>query len=395
MSASQSERPKALVLGGGFAGVQAAIELAKSRRFLVTLISDRSYMHLFPTSIWTPIRTVKVEKTQIPLDDVAAAFGFSVLIASVEGISTETNTVTAGGETLNYDYLVIAMGPGKSTPPGLERSPALCNGPQAALDIRANLDDLLAAGQGRIAVGFGGNPKDSSAVRGGPAFEFLFNVDLMLRKAKVRDQYELTFFAPMAKPGARMGERAANMMPGQLAARNIAMRTGVPIAGFDEQGVSFKDGSRLDAEFIMFIPGSMGHPLLRDSGLPLNDAGFVITDDHNLVQGHTNVYAVGDVAALEGPDWRAKQGHIAEIQGRNAAFNIIAADSGRPERRGYVHHVNILCLMDIGNGAVMVYRDSKRQIALPMPIVGHWFKQLWGMYSKAAKRGKMFRIPGL
>ncbi len=33
---------------------------------------------------------------------------------------------------------------------------------------------LVDRGSGKIAVGFGGNPKDSSAVRGGPAFEVLF-----------------------------------------------------------------------------------------------------------------------------------------------------------------------------------------------------------------------------
>ncbi len=49
-------------------------------------------------------------------------------------------------------------------------------------------------------MGFGGNPKDPSNVRGGPAFEVLFNVHNELKKKGIRDNFELTFFAPMEKP---------------------------------------------------------------------------------------------------------------------------------------------------------------------------------------------------
>mgnify|MGYP006960630749 CR=1 FL=1 len=49
-------------------------------------------------------------------------------------------------------------------------------------------------------------------MRGGPGFEMLFNVHTLLQKKKIRDNFELTMFAPMPKPGARMGNQALNMM---------------------------------------------------------------------------------------------------------------------------------------------------------------------------------------
>ena len=52
---------KVLILGGGFAGVQTAIELQKSKLFEVTLVSDRDYLFLYPISIWIPVRTNKFE----------------------------------------------------------------------------------------------------------------------------------------------------------------------------------------------------------------------------------------------------------------------------------------------------------------------------------------------
>jgi hypothetical protein len=56
---------------------------------------------------------------------------------------------------------------------------------------------LVKAGKGGIAVGIGGNPKDPSAMRGGPAFEELFNIDNLLRDKGLRHNFELSIFAPM------------------------------------------------------------------------------------------------------------------------------------------------------------------------------------------------------
>jgi sulfide:quinone oxidoreductase len=388
-------RKHVLVLGGGFAGVQAAIEAAKAGGFRVTLVSDRDYLHLFPTSIWIPTRTVALDKTRVPLAAVAKSHRFDLVISAVEKIDAERQTVVLAQEELTYDYLVVALGPGRATPQGAEHIHSLCDGPQAALDIRDRLDALIAKGGGSIAIGFGGNPKDKSAVRGGPAFEFIFNVHHMLRRAGVRDRFTVNFFAPMENPGNRMGEKAAAMMPGRLAKAGIPMHTGVPIEGFDEQGVKLANGTRIDADLVMFIPGAVGHPVVRTSGLPVNDAGFLVVDGGCLVSGTANVYAAGDSAALEGPEWRAKQGHIAEVMGRVAAHNIIAAEKGAEERESYVDHVTIVCLLDTGNGGMMVYRTTKRSIVVPLPVVGHWMKQAWGTYARVTKMRRVGRLPGM
>jgi sulfide:quinone oxidoreductase len=50
--------------------------------------------------------------------------------------------------------------------------------------------------------------------------------------------------------------------------------------------------------------------------------------------------------------------------------------------------------MDMGNGAGFVYRDEKRSVFLPMPIVGHWLKKSWGKYYRLRKLGKVPRLPG-
>ncbi len=388
-------RRRALVIGGGFAGVEAATALQRAGGFDVTLVSDRDFLYLFPISVWVPVRGIPFGRAQVSLYEIARRRGFRVVVDTVEEVCSAENVVRGAAGTYAYDYLVVAMGAEKLRPSGVDHTLSICGRPQTGLEIRDRLDALIAKGSGSIAVGFGGNPKDCSAVRGGPAFELLFNIHALLERKKIRDRFELTFFAPMAEPGERMGRRALAMTDAMFAKHGIGKRVGTPIAGFDEAGVALADGSRLDADLVLFIPGAAGHHVMAVSDLPLNEAGFIRIDDHGLVEGTTNVYAAGDAAALEGPDWRAKQGHTAEVMARNAAFNIVASEAGRPERKGYQAHLSIVCLMDTGDGAAMVYRGRTRNVVVPLPLVGHWMKQAWGRYARAVKLGRIPRVPGL
>lgn len=389
------QRKRLLVLGGGFAGVQAAIEAAKTGVFDVTMISDRDYIHLFPISIWIPTRTIATEKTRVPLAKIAASHRFTVRVGNVERIDAAASAVIIDGEELGYDYAVLAIGAGKAKPKGHEHIVSICHGPDAALNLRDQIDALITKGGGNIAIGFGGNPKDPSAVRGGPAFEMLFNIDHMLRRKKIRDNFTLTFFAPMDKPGNRMGTKAVAMMPSRFAALGIESQTGVKITEFAEDGILFEDGTRIQSDVTMFIPAGVGNPIASASDLPMNEAGFVRIDEHCLVEGTDNLYAVGDVAAIEGPQWRAKQGHLAELMGRIAIKNLTNAATDKPERESYVPHVSIMCVMDTGNGANYVVRNSKRELAIPLPVVGNWLKRGWGWYARVTKAYRVPRLPGL
>ena len=101
------------------------------------------------------------------------------------------------------------------------------------------------------------------------------------------------------------------------------------------------------------------------------------------------------MAALQGPEWKAKQGHMAELMARTAADDIARKVDGHGKTGGYVDEVCILCVMDMGNGAGFVYRDDKRALFIPMPVVGHWLKRAWGWYYRLRKLGKIPRLPGL
>jgi len=386
---------KVLILGGGFAGVQTAIELQKSKRFNVTLVSDRDYLFMYPISIWVPVRKKEFNDVKVPLASIQKKHGFNLIIDKVSGIEAAANKVICETQTLTYDYLVVAFGADKMQHKGINNTMTICGKPDQTLEFRNQLDKLIAKGSGKIAIGFGGNPKDKSAVRGGPAFEMIFNIHQYLKSKGLRKNFELTFFAPMEEPGARMGKNAMKAIHTMFAQQNLQKRFGKKITEFVEDGVIFEDESKLESDLIMFIAAGTGSAILKNTDLPLSEAGFVKINDYNQVNEFPTVFAIGDAAAYEGPEWKAKQGHIAEVMGRNAAHNILEIEKGSTGFKGYQEHLNILCVMDMGNGAAFVYRDSKKEIMIPMPVFGHWMKQAWGKYAIATKLGKFPRIPGM
>jgi sulfide:quinone oxidoreductase len=208
----------------------------------------------------------------------------------------------------------------------------------------------------------------------------LFNIDHLLRRHGVRERFSITAFAPMENPGVRMGAAAAASVHDFLGRAGIERRFGKSLSGFDAEGVRFNDGSRLDADLVVFIPGGTGHPVLKDAQLPLNPAGFVRTDDRGQVVGFPHIYAVGDVADLRGPDFRAKQGHVAELMAEVAAADILATSKGAPRPEGYEARVDLLCLMDTGNGAALIHRTRQRERFIVLPWVGHQLKKAWAYY---------------
>ena len=387
---------KFVVLGGGFAGVEAAIRLRKYG-YKVTLISDRDYLFVYPISIWVPTKKKSFEDVQIKLSLLQKKHGFDVIVDAVTQIDVDNNTVTLSGETLSYDYLFIAMGMHKVRTKGLEYTHSICGKPEESVIIQEELEKLVQRGHGKIAIGFGGNPKDptATAVRGGPAFELLFNFSHYIKQKGLRDKFDITFFAPMKEPGKRMGEKALGKLDVFFKHYHITKQVGKKIIEFEENAVVFEDRSKLESDLIIYISGGAGHKVITESKLPVSEAGFIKINELCRVEGHRNIYAIGDIAEIIGHDWAAKQGHIAEVMADVSTYNVHNELSGKGKRKSYWEKLHIVCLMDSGDGAALVIRTQKKDFILPLPIVGHWLKKAWGFYYKNSKLKRMPRIPGM
>ena len=386
-----------VVLGGGFAGVEAAIKMRKYG-YNVTLVSNRNYLFIYPISIWIPTGKKKYDDVKLDLNQVAKKHGFNVILDMVEKIEPTTNEVILSKTKLGYDYLIVALGMNHIKAKGIEHTHSICGHPEESLVIKKELEKIVAKGEGNIAVGFGGNPKDPTAteVRGGPAFELLFNISHFLKKNKLQHKVELTFFAPMKEPGKRMGKKPFKQMDVFFKHYKVQKQVGDKISEFQSDGIVFENGNKLKSDLTIYIPAGDGHKVINNSpDLPTTDAGFIRINELCRVQGNRNVYAVGDIAAITGPKWAAKQGHIAEVMAATAAFNIHNEIIQKGKRKSYWEHLNIVCVMDSGDGAAFIKRTKDTEFILPLPIIGHWMKKAWGFYYKNSKLKRIPRIPGM
>ena len=390
---------KVLVLGGGIAGIEACIQL-KKYKFDVHLITNRDYLYIYPISIWIPTGEKKFEDVILKIEDLAKAHNFSYEIDGVEKVNSNEIYLKSGKVLKykeDYDYLVVAIGQEKLKPKGVEYTYSICASPNETIEYAKKFEEVVKRGTGKLAFGFGGNPKAKESVRGGPVFEVMFNVDYYLRKKNLRDKFEITFFAPMPKPGARLGENALKMMDMMFKKKNIKKITGKKIKEFTKDGVILEDDTKIESDLTLFVPAGDGHPAIKNSDdLPKTEAGFLIIDDYCKVEGQEHIYAIGDVASVKGPDWRAKQGHLAEVMAKNTAYNIAlkeGLEKGKP--KDYISHINIMCLMDTGDGGALAYRSDKRALLIPLFALGHLMKKGWGLYYKLSKLGKIPRLPGM
>jgi pyridine nucleotide-disulfide oxidoreductase family protein len=116
--------------------------------------------------------------------------------------------------------------------------------------------------------------------------------------------------------------------------------------------VHFEDDTSAAQDAVIWVTGAASHPLFRDSGLPIDSDGFVLTRPTLQVEGHDELFAVGDCATLiEHPD-TPKAGVYAVRQGPTLIHNLRAALDGRTLDK-YVPQQDSLTLLNLGGGTAL------------------------------------------
>ena len=101
--------------------------------------------------------------------------------------------------------------------------------------------------------------------------------------------------------------------------------------------------------------------------------GLVQVDAHCRVPGFERVVVVGDSGSFPGPDWMPKQAHMADLQAKAAATNLIADLDGRPSSETF--RVELICIVDAIDHGTLVWRTPQRNVLLPSTRFFHWAKR--------------------
>lgn len=361
------------IIGSGFAGLSAIRQLRKQDKHCnITLISPRPELHYLPSLIWVPAGLRSRSDIIIPLDNFFKRMNVTYHKANVTGLRDAGRTVETDSGDVSNDGLIIASG-GRFLKklPGIEHAITPCEGIGAAEKIR---DQLSAMSAGTIAFGFAGNPKEPSAMRGGPMFEFLFGTDTLLRKRGIRDKFKLVFFSPADKPGNRLGSKAVGRLLNEMKRRNIETHLGHKMKAFEKDKV-ITEGAEFDADLIIFMPGMTGNLWFDNSELPRSDGGLIRANRHCKVESMQSVYVAGDSGSFPGPDWMPKQAHMADLQAEAAAKNLLAELNG--QNADAVFKVELMCIVDSNDKGMMVLRTETKSFMLPGTIFLHWTKRLF------------------
>lgn len=358
------------VVGAGFAGLTALRTLRRHAPDAeLTLVAPQAALHYLPGTIWIPSGQRSRADLVVPLDDFLRRERIMFHRARATGLSEDARTLhTDAGDVVN-DGLILATGARFIRKlPGIEHAILPCEGVDAGEAIR---DRLAALEGGTLCFGFGSNPNEPVAMRGGPVFEFVFGIDTLLRRQRRRERFRLVFFSPSEKPGQRLGEKAVGLILEEMRKRGIETVLGEKPVRFEADAVQL-ERTRLDSAMTVFMPGLTGQAWLDATALPRSPGGFVQGDAQCRVPGVACTFVAGDGGSYPGPDWLPKQAHQADLQAEAAARNLLRTLQGKPAEETFT--VELMCIVDTLDRGLLVTRKSNGGRALPPLRLMHWAK---------------------
>ncbi|MEW8084750.1 MAG: FAD/NAD(P)-binding oxidoreductase [Candidatus Thiodiazotropha endolucinida] len=361
------------IVGSGFAALTAIKTIrSKNKSIEINVVSPKAEFHYLPGSIWIPSGIREPDDLIIPLRPFFRRMQVEHHLAEATGLSGDGRILqTTDGEVENDGLIIASGGRFIKKLPGIENAITPCEGIAATMKIRDRLRELDG---GVIAIGFSGNPKEPSAMRGGPMFEFLFGIDRQLRLEKRRDRFKLIFFTPAEKPGQRLGPKAVSGLIQEMEKRDIKTHLGHKMVKFTATSVVTEGGS-FDADLILFMPGMTGNQWFDNTELPRSPGGLIKADANCRVEGMSSVYVAGDSGSFPGPEWMPKQAHMADLQATAAAKNLLAEFKG--ETPSETFKVELVCIVDSQTSGMLVARTENKNIVMPNMAIFHWLKRLF------------------
>ena len=331
------------VLGGGFGGVAAALELRQrlAPQDEVLLIDEAATFRMGLGNLWILDGRRKVGEGRRPLSALQGK-GIDVRRGRIERIDAARRAVTVEGAELQVDGLVVALGAqlAPEATPGFGTVPALHNLYEEA-GAAALAKALQAFRGGRVLVQMCGLPFKCP-----PApYEAALLVAEVLRKRGVRAEVHLATPEPHPLPVAPP-EVGGRLLP-LLEAAGVQYHPGCRPVRFSDGAVEWENGRSLAFDLAAGVPVHKAPAVLGELAGP---AGFIPVDPASLRTRFPGVYAVGDVAAVPLPNGKAapKAGVLAEAQGRAAASHLAKDLLGSRPATDFAGRGT--CFIELGDG---------------------------------------------
>jgi NADH dehydrogenase len=327
-----------VIIGGGFAGINMALKLAKKEEFHVTVV-DRNNYNFFPPLLYqVATGFLEVSNISYPFRKLFQRFhNVNFRLGELQKVNPRENKVMLTTGELGYDYLVIATGT-ESNYFGIENIKT--NGiPMKTLNDATNMRNflLLKLEEATIATDETEKKKLTTIViaGGGPTgVEIAGMLSEMRKNIFSKDYPELagTKGAIYLVDGGPkvlgpMSEQAQTYTYNTLIKLGVEVKLNKQVKDYVNDTVTFADGESIQTKMLIWAAGVTATVF---EGIPATSYGKgkrLLVDAYNKVLGTENIYAIGDTS-FQTTDKNFPNGHpqVAQVaiqQGKNLAKNFL------------------------------------------------------------------------
>src|SRR5262245_35642149 len=349
---STSLAPRIVILGGGFAGVTAAVALARRCAGLlpvhVTLISSQNFFLFTPMLAEAATGAVETRHILYPIRPLCGQWGVEFGEMHVEAIDLERRRVTVRHhrspvrQQVHYDKLVLALGatPNVGVAPGAAEHALTFKSVGDSIEIRNRVIELFEAAAITedpwarrrlltfVVVGAGHAGTELAA-----AIEELARGILLRHYPSIpRDMVRLVLVGSAVLP--QTATNLAAYTKEQLLKRGIELET-ARAARVSPDGLHLQNGQLIPSHCVIWTAGNQVSPVVATLPLPKSRDGRLQVNGFFEVEGAQDVYALGDNAAQIDAHTNMPYVATAQValrQGRALAKQIEASLTGRPRK---------------------------------------------------------------
>lgn len=286
-------KQKILVVGGGFGGVKAALELAEDHRFDVTLVSDRPNFQYYPTLYHTATGGLTAQ-SQIPLSTIFANKPVDVVIDKVTKLDRRVKSAaTVSGKTFTYDNVILALGV-VTNYFGIKGLEEYSYGIKSIEDIErfknhihSQLTDERKPDLHYVVVG--GGPTGIELAGALPSYlhRIMKNHGVKSRSVHV----DLVEGSPRLMP--RMPKSTSRAIQKRLRSLGVRLHLGQPVLGATADALQVGN-KKIQSHTIIWTAGMANNPFFAENGFAFGPRGKVAVNIY--LQADDSTYVIGDNA---------------------------------------------------------------------------------------------------
>ncbi|MGB3945424.1 MAG: FAD-dependent oxidoreductase, partial [Candidatus Saccharimonadales bacterium] len=284
---------KILIVGGGFGGVKAAIELAKNGHFNVTLLTNNDHFRYYP-SLYRTATGGKRANSSIPLSEIFKNLRITIVIdEAIQLDRSNKQIITASKQKLDYDTLIIALGVVTNyfSIPGLKEFAYGIKSETEALRLKDHLHHQLTDDKqpdlNYLIVG--GGPTGIELAGALPAYLKQIMKNHGIKKSSVN--VRLIEAAPRLLP--RLPKSTSRAVRRRLQHLDVKVHLGKTVSGQTSDALMVS-GKPMRSHTVIWTAGVTNHPFFTENHFILMNRGKVATDVY--LQAEENIFVIGDNA---------------------------------------------------------------------------------------------------